>query len=458
MIFLQMTQKDIDRIDIIKKYKNKELASQQNAAYILWISTRQFRRLLKRYNKYWSIWIIHKARWKPSNRKISPKLIERIKQIIHQPNFHDFWPTFLNEKIEELYDIHISNEKLRQIMIQEGFWKPKQRKQTKQLHNRPRKEHFWDLVQFDGSYHDWLENWEIYCLLVSIDDATWEITKAKFTTNEWKEPVFQFWKEYSLKNWMPRYIYLDKFATYKNNQFKNASYEPDLPTEFEKVCNILWTKLIKANTPQAKWRVERANKTLQDRLVKELRLSWIKDINEANKFLEEVFIPKYNSKFAIPPTKSTNLHLSLTEENLSNIDWVFSQHHTRKVKNDYTIQFKNKYIQLYKDNLSLYPWLEVEIQEQFNESMRILLNWKVINFKILNEKPLKVVRKEIDIKKQKRKKKMLKERENKRFKQSKSKQLKYKIARLKWIQKWIQWKELTNYAITLVKYNTATKV
>ena len=452
MTFLQMTQKDIDRISIIEKYNNKEFPSQQEAATILWISTRHFRRLIKRYDKYWTEWIIHKARWKPSNRKISSEIIERIKQIVHKPEFHDFWPTLLNEKLKKLYDIYISDEKLRQIMIKEGLWKPKQRKQTKQLHNRPRKEHHWDLVQFDGSYHNWFENWQTHCLLVAIDDATWKIKKAQFALNEWKQSVFQFWKEYSLKNWMPKYIYLDRFATYKNNQFKNASYEPDLPTEFERVCRILWTKLIRANTPQAKWRVERSNRTLQDRLVKELRLLGIKSVDEANKFLEEIFIPDYNTKFAIPPAKSIDFHISLTEENLKNIDWIFSQHHTRKVKNDYTIQFKNNYIQLYKDNLNLYPWLEVEIQEQFNQDIRILLGWKVINFKILDEKPLKIVRKEIDIKEQKRKKKLQKERENQRFYQSKHRQIKYKIARLKWIAKWLKWEQLNNYAFNLAKH------
>ena len=457
MTFLQMTKKDIDRITIIEKYNNKELTSQEEAAIILNISSRHFRRLLKNYNKEWAKWIIHKARWKPSNRKLSPNLTERIKQIIHQPKFYDFWSTLLNEKLKKLHNIHISNEKLRQIMIQENLWKPKERKKSKQLHNRPRKEHFWDLVQFDGSYHNWLENWNTHCLLVAIDDATWKITKAKFTTNEWKQPVFEFWKEYALKDWMPRYIYLDKFATYKNNQFKNASYEPDLPTEFEKVCNQLWTKLIKANSPQAKWRVERANKTLQDRLVKELRLLEIKDIDEANKFLEDTFILEYNSKFAIPPAKSTDLHISLTEENINNINWIFSQHHTRIVKNDYTIQFKNKYIQLYKENLSLYPWLEVEVQEQFNWNIRILLNWKIVNFKILDEKPLKEVRKEISIKEQKQKEKIKKKRELKTFNKSKSKQIQYKIARLKWITKWLKWNEITKYAINQAKCSIVTK-
>ena len=446
-----MTQKDIKRIQIIEKYNNKEISSQQEASNILWISTRHFRRLLKRYNKHWTKWIIHKARWKPSNRKLSLWLIERIKQIISKPEYHDFWPTLLNETLKEIHNINISTEKLRQIMIQEWYWKSKERKKTKQFINRPRKEYSWELVQFDWSYHDWLEDWNVYCLLVSIDDATWKIKKAKFVLNEGKKDVFTFWKEYSLKYWMPRYIYLDKFATYKNNQFKNASYEPDLPTEFEKICNKLWTKLIKANTPQAKWRVERVNRTLQDRLIKELRLLGIKNINDANKFLEEKFIPKFNQKFAITPTKSIDLHISLSEENLNNIDWIFSLHHTRKIKNDYTIQFENKYIQLYKNNLNLYPWLEVEIQQQFNDNIRILLNGKVVEHKILEAKPLRIVRKEIDIKEQKKKEKLKKEREKIRFNQSKSKQILYKIARLKWIKKWLKWKELVGYATNKVK-------
>ena len=133
MIFIQMTQKDIDRVQIIEKYNNKEIISQKETSNILWISTRHFSRLLKRYNEYWSKWIIHKARWKPSNRKLSPGLIERIKQIISEHKYHDFWPTLLNEKLKELHNINISIEKLRQIMIQEWYWKSEERKKTKQF-------------------------------------------------------------------------------------------------------------------------------------------------------------------------------------------------------------------------------------------------------------------------------------------------------------------------------------
>jgi len=181
------------------------------------------------------------------------------------------------------------------------------------------------------------------CLLLAVDDATWEAT-AKFDKSEWIVPTFNFWKEYIEEKWKPRWIYLDKFATYKINH-PNATNDKELPTQFWKACKTLWIGLIFAHSAEWKWRVERMNYTLQDRLVKELRLAGIATIEEANKFLKE-YIPKFNAKFSVVPQRNQNLHKKLSADIKEKMPQIFSIQNGRKINNDYTIMFKTQYFQL----------------------------------------------------------------------------------------------------------------
>ncbi len=162
------------------------------------------------------------------------------------------------------------------------------------------------------------------------------------------QPTFNFWKNYIKKNWKPRWIYLDKFATYKINH-PNATNDKELPTQFWKACQILWIQLIFANSAEWKWRVERMNSTLQDRLVKELREANISNIDDANKFLEIEFLPKFNRQFSIEPEWKSNLHIELSNDEKNHINQIFSKQSKRKLKNDFTIAFNNKYYQLYRN-------------------------------------------------------------------------------------------------------------
>jgi hypothetical protein len=217
------------------------------------------------------------------------------------------------------------------------------------------------------------------CLLASIDDATSQI-EAKFDLNESVFAVFSFWMEYIKKNGKPVCIYLDKFSTYKVNH-KSAVDNFELLTQFEKVLKVLDIKMISANTPQAKGRVERLFGTLQDRLVKELRLNNINTIDDANKYLKDIFVPKFNKQFEVLPNKTGDLHRKLTKEEISNLDSIFSVKHTRTVNNDYTIQFKNKFFQLKQiQPVTIMQRHIVQIEEWLNNEIRVKFKDKYLNY------------------------------------------------------------------------------
>src|SRR5204862_1861696 len=186
---------------------------------------------------------------------------------------------------------------------------------------------------FDGSYHLWFEDRFLdenddpieVCLLASIDDAKGEITKACFAANEGVIAVFTFCKEYVLEKGKPKSIYLDKFSTYKINH-KSAVDNSELMTQFQRAMQDLEINPISANSPQAKGRVERLFKTLQDRLIKELRLAKIDNPIEGNKFLREIFIPKFNKQVSVIPAQDGSVHKPLTKAKKQTINDAYSAH------------------------------------------------------------------------------------------------------------------------------------
>lgn len=386
----KMTEKELYRRTVMDKLLNKELL-ERDASNLMWISLRQTQRIKRRYKKEWTSWLIHKSRWRPSNHRCEENKYTEAIEII-KDKYIDYWPTLASEKLEEKHWIKISIPTLRQEMIKSWIWKvKKQIKEKKQFTARERREAYWELVQYDWSYHKWFE-WRDWtwnqCLLVAIDDATWEV-KAKFTKNEWLEETFKFWQEYILDKWKPLSIYLDKFATYKIN-YPTATDDKDLTTQFGRASKTLWIELIFANTPQAKWRVERMNQTLQDRLVKELREENINDMDIANKYLEEKFLPKFNKKFMVKARSKSNLHIKLRENEINSLNQIFSEHKKRKVANDYTIKFEKKYYQLYKSEdkkYTLRQWQKVCVEKHLNWEIKISINWVYIKSEASFERP-----------------------------------------------------------------------
>lgn len=385
---ISMTEKELSRFNIIRRLIDGNING-TDAAKQIDVSIRHVKRLKLKVKERGAEGLIHGNRGQKSNRRIDITEIEKhLKE-----TYYDFGPTFASEKLEEYHQIKISKESVRTIMTGMGLWKPRYRKQSKKWHVwRARRDNYGEMQQFDGSYHIWFGN-EESCLLLSVDDATGKIAYAKFDYNEGIIAVFNFWLEYFKKHGFPLSIYLDRFSTYKINH-KRAVDDKELITQFQRATNQVGIELITAYSPEAKGRVERMFGTLQDRLVKELRLVGTTTIEEANEFLKE-YIPKFNERFAVVPQRKKNLHKELCETTENKLSQIFSIQSQRKVNNDYTIRFKNNYYQLDRvQTATVYKKDTVIMEEHLDGTVKINLREHYLNYVLLPEKP----KKEINIK------------------------------------------------------------
>lgn len=388
MEYLTMTIKELNRHSIIKKLLDKEING-THAAQLLRLSVRQIKRLKARVKECGARALIHASRGKPGNRRMSEAERENIANIIKQ-RYPDFKPTFAAEKLEQNHNIKRDPKTIRAIMIEQGLWKPRKSKQNDYHSWRKRKACYGEMLQFDGSYHRWVEDrGEEWCLLAAIDDATGIPTKAKFDTDEGVFPVFKFWKEYVKQHGKPYSIYLDKFSTYKMSQ-RAAQENHDTQTQFQRAMNQLGIEPITAHSPQAKGRIERLFNTFQDRLVKEMRLKNISTIQDANKFLEEDFLPKYKTKYAVEPASKTNFHQLLNQKEKNKLNSIFSKQTTRLVRNDFTISFNNQWHQLLKDQPSTVRKQDkIIVEERLDGSIHFTIRDKYLNSKVITERPQK---------------------------------------------------------------------
>jgi hypothetical protein len=383
------------KFDVITKVLEKEVKPGL-AAKLLGLSVRQIRRLRVRVKQQGAPAVIHILKGKLSNHHIDPlvkqETLKTIKEI-----YSDFKPGFATEKLEERHNIRLTSQTVRVWMTEEGLWKPRKPKQTIYHSWRPRKDYYGELQQFDGSYHHWFENRysdeegnpiEV-CLLAAIDDATGKITKAVFAANEGVEAVMTFWMEYVLETGKPLAIYLDAFSTYKINH-KSAVDNKELITQFQRAMQALGIQLITAYSPQAKGRVERLFGTLQDRLVKELRLAGVNTPKDGNSFLKEVFLPKFNRQFSVVPAKEGNVHKPLFPQEKEQIHHIFSVKDMRRINLDFTIQFQNHWYQLAEiQPTTARPLMLVLMETWLNGTVHIMLNKHELAFILLPEKPKK---------------------------------------------------------------------
>lgn len=384
-----MSKKEISRVSVLDEVIEQKL-KQGDAARKLDISTRQLRRILKKYRVEGPSALVHKSRGKKSNNKTPQELLDRAIALVRE-KYWDFGPTFAAEKLEKLNHLIINHDILRNEMIRVGIWKTKQRKH-KHRQWRERKEYFGEMVQFDGSHHLWFEmRGKICCLLASKDDATGQLY-AHFTEAEDIKGVFTFWTEYIEKYGKPKSIYLDRGSVYKVNR-KTVFDDPEVLTQFERACEELGIEVIHAKSPQAKGRIENGFGTLQDRLVKELRLLNIGNIDEANKYLKEDFLPQYNQKFAILAKEQGDFHKPLNCK--ENLEKIFSTQSVRRVNNDFTIRLKNKWYQLNEvQPKTILQKSKVIIEERLNGSIAIRQNDIYLSFIEIDKQDVAVQKKE----------------------------------------------------------------
>lgn len=330
-----MRRKELDRIIYFEKLKSKEL-TQREVSEIIDLSVRQIKRLYKKFKQHGAAGLTHASRGKISNRSINPAIEAQIIAILRN-KLPDFKPTFATEKLRELYGITISHETIRKIMIKHELWEPKKRSVNVHVW-RERKHHEGELLQMDGSRHRWFND-EYYTLIACIDDATGKMS-ARFFPEETIEGVSAVTKLYIEKYGRPKEIYTDRGGVYKVNLGKNKGI-----TQFNRMLNELDIKLIFARSPQAKGRIERLFRTLQDRLLLELKHANITTMEAANAFLADGYIDKFNKQFSVAPKNATPVNRSIEGFDLKSI---FCLKETRILKEDYTVIYKNRWFQLDK--------------------------------------------------------------------------------------------------------------
>jgi len=333
-----MSIKELERLEVVKKCISKDLL-QSVGASCLGLSERQIRRLIKNYRTHAEDGLVSKHKGKTPGNKTPPSIKEKALKLIYE-KYYDFGPTLAHEYLTEQHDFIFSVETVRKIMIADGIWKPKQKK-TKVHHSRERRACYGELIQIDGSPHDWFEERADKCsLLVFIDDATSKLMTCHFAPSESTESYMHALSDYLDLHGSPLALYSDRHGVFKVN---HADKEHEL-TQFGRAIEEFGIEAIFAKTPQAKGRVERANKTLQDRLVKALRLKNINSIEEANKFLP-AFIEDFNKRFAVEPSSKENIHRTI-EHSKSEKQSVLSIQSTRKLTKNLTISYNTVEYQL----------------------------------------------------------------------------------------------------------------
>jgi hypothetical protein len=371
-VILTMSQKEVDRLKIISQIETKELTVEQGAD-LMGLSTRQTYRVLKKIKEEGSKGIIHKLRGRKSNHGYPVELKNKVIEI-YKAHYSDYGPTLFSEQLVSNHKISIDHETIRKWLRAKAIT-TSMRKKRPHRRKRERRSCFGEMLQFDGSHHDWFEGRGAECCLLNcVDDSTGRVY-LKFAESENTQDVLLTLWEYVKKYGIPRSIYTDKYSVYKA--------EGKL-TDFGRAMKELNVETIFANSPQAKGRVERVNRTLQDRLVKTLRREGISNIAEANKYVQKRFIGEYNSRFAVN-LKVPDTHRRITGYDLKNI---FCYKTSRQVRNDYTINLAGGYIQLLKGSSPLpRPKQSVTICKWLNGEIHIYFNKQEIKFVQLDEKP-----------------------------------------------------------------------
>lgn len=377
-----MSDKEISRLEIIQKVCDKRLAQKQ-ASEILGLSERQIIRLCKSFHNYGRIGLISKKRGAKSNNYISDEIKEKALSIIKE-KYYDFGPTLAHEKLVELHKFQMSITTIRILMIKNNIWAPHKIKKLNIHQMRTRRSREGELVQIDGSPHDWFESRGPKCtLLAQIDDATSKFKNGMFAGAETTWNYINLTKDYINKYGRPLAFYSDRHSIFKINNPKDLLGVGI--TQFHRVLKELDIELICANSPQAKGRIERAYKTLQDRLVKEMRLHNISSVEEANAFLPS-FIEDYNRRFAKVPQNPSDAHRSLTKE--INLNRIFVIKENRHLSKNLAFQYKNKLYQI-KTQRPAYTLRKAVITILESENGEILVEYKNQNlaYTIYKERP-----------------------------------------------------------------------
>ena len=328
-----LSMAEADRAVVIGQVAEKRLR-QREAADRLGLSVRQVKRLLARYRERGPAGLVSGHRGKVSNNALAAAVRRAAMELVRE-RYADFGPTFACEKLVEVHGHRLSVETLRKWMIAAGLWRAKARREVRVHQSRPRRACVGDLVQIDGSPHEWFEGRGPACtLIVYVDDATTRLLATGFFAGETTEAYMETTRAHLAAHGRPVAYYSDRYGVFRVNK-KGREAEP---TQFTRALKTLDIEAIHAHSPQAKGRVERANQTLQDRLVKEMRLRGIDGMEAGNAYLPE-FMADFNRRFAVAPRNPQDAHREVLHD-AAELDLIFREHHGRKLTKNLTIRFE----------------------------------------------------------------------------------------------------------------------
>src|ERR1035437_3747097 len=331
---LRMSAKERVRLDALRRVQRGE-ATVVKAAQLMELSVRQGRRLWKLFKASGDACLVHGLRFLSSNRRLPQELRDRIVKR-HQERYGDFGPTLACEKLSE-EGLTVSPDTLTAMLKERHLWQ-RRRRRGRHRQRRERRASFGMMIQMDGSHHDWFEGRDIPCvLMVLIDDAS-NRTFARFYRAETTEAAFDAFGRWIRRYGVPRSLYVDRHSIYRDED------HPEKPTQFGRAMKELGVELICANSPQAKGRVERRNAVFQDRLVKEMRLRNISDMEQGNALLEKLFLADLNQRYAIEPRHSADLHRVVDPGVL--LEEVLCVQEERVVGKDWCVRWRNQWLQI----------------------------------------------------------------------------------------------------------------
>jgi transposase len=373
----------MEQAGVFERLKNRDI-TQKEAAQQLGFSVRWVRKKMKRYRASGAEGLVHRNSGKASPRKTPQRCIDKALELL-RTRLQDAGPTYLAEKLFELHGIKISEESMRQIMIRHSEWRVT-RSRPKHRRRRERRAQVGIIIQLDGSPHDWFEGRAPQCtLLVFIDDATSRILWLEFVQSESVIAVMQATKNYLEKHGRPRSFYVDYGSVFHVN---TNNPDNDKLTQFERAMQELDIEVKHAGSPQAKGRVERSNKTLQDRLIKDMRLANICSWKEANKFVQDVYIAQHNARFAIRPADELDAHRSADDFDLGHIMTIREE---RKIQNDNIITYHKRILQLASEqNTIIRPKNIVTVCQHLDGRLSIYIRQTRLNFTELSSRPEKI--------------------------------------------------------------------
>lgn len=355
----------------------------RQAAERLRVSYRQVRRMWRRYEAKGEAGLVHGSRGRRSNR--SKAAMRQACLSIYREELVGFGPTLAAEKLAER-SLLVDHETLRRWLLTEGLWQ-KQRRRGKYRRQRPRRAHFGELVQLDGSHHEWIGDRQ-YCLLTMVDDAT-GTRLSLLAEEETTEAAMRLLWRWVVLYGVPRALYTDRKNVYITDREptleEELAGEPAL-TAFGKACGKLGIEIIAASSPQAKGRVERSHGVYQDRLVKEIRLRRLQTIEQANELLASSFDRGLNRRFAKAPADPLDFHHAAPEG--LDLAGVFAFEETRVVQNDWTVRYKNRWLQIVGNKRSLPPARsKVLVQRRLDGALWLLYRGNRIRFEELDHRP-----------------------------------------------------------------------